>query len=141
LVAERRAVGGRADARAVARTAGRPRHRGDSVDDGAERVAHAAAAARTRRDGGDRGLRSAPPLPRALDLPPRLRRTRRRGAISRRTCRADPGRRRVGARRAHGGRAATTRGGGRARVTDTIVFIPAWNEADNLPAVLDGLRV
>jgi glycosyltransferase involved in cell wall biosynthesis len=25
-------------------------------------------------------------------------------------------------------------------VTDTLVFIPAWNEEDNLPAVLDGLR-
>jgi glycosyltransferase involved in cell wall biosynthesis len=25
-------------------------------------------------------------------------------------------------------------------VTDTIVFIPAWNEEANLPAVLDGLR-
>ena len=25
-------------------------------------------------------------------------------------------------------------------MTDTIVFIPAWNEAANLPAVLDGLR-
>jgi glycosyltransferase involved in cell wall biosynthesis len=24
-------------------------------------------------------------------------------------------------------------------VTDTLVFIPAWNEEDNLPAVLDGL--
>ena len=25
-------------------------------------------------------------------------------------------------------------------MTDTLVFIPAWNEEDNLPAVLDGLR-
>jgi glycosyltransferase involved in cell wall biosynthesis len=25
-------------------------------------------------------------------------------------------------------------------VTDTVVFIPAWNEQDNLPAVLDDLR-
>src|SRR5580765_918518 len=25
-------------------------------------------------------------------------------------------------------------------MTDTVVFIPAWNEAANLPAVLDGLR-
>jgi hypothetical protein len=25
-------------------------------------------------------------------------------------------------------------------VKDTLVFIPAWNEEDNLPAVLDGLR-
>jgi glycosyltransferase involved in cell wall biosynthesis len=25
-------------------------------------------------------------------------------------------------------------------MTDTVVFIPAWNEEDNLPAVLDGLR-
>jgi glycosyltransferase involved in cell wall biosynthesis len=25
-------------------------------------------------------------------------------------------------------------------VSDTVVFIPAWNEEDNLPAVLDGLR-
>jgi hypothetical protein len=25
-------------------------------------------------------------------------------------------------------------------VSDTLVFIPAWNEEDNLPAVLDGLR-
>jgi glycosyltransferase involved in cell wall biosynthesis len=25
-------------------------------------------------------------------------------------------------------------------VTDTVVFIPAWNEEDNLPAVLDDLR-
>jgi glycosyltransferase involved in cell wall biosynthesis len=25
-------------------------------------------------------------------------------------------------------------------VNDTLVFIPAWNEEDNLPAVLDGLR-
>jgi hypothetical protein len=25
-------------------------------------------------------------------------------------------------------------------VNDTVVFIPAWNEEDNLPAVLDGLR-
>jgi glycosyltransferase involved in cell wall biosynthesis len=26
-------------------------------------------------------------------------------------------------------------------MSDTLVFIPAWNEEDNLPAVLDGLRV
>jgi glycosyltransferase involved in cell wall biosynthesis len=25
-------------------------------------------------------------------------------------------------------------------MTDTLIFIPAWNEEDNLPAVLDGLR-
>ncbi|HEU5215248.1 MAG TPA: glycosyltransferase family 2 protein [Gaiellaceae bacterium] len=25
-------------------------------------------------------------------------------------------------------------------MSDTVVFIPAWNEEDNLPAVLDGLR-
>jgi glycosyltransferase involved in cell wall biosynthesis len=25
-------------------------------------------------------------------------------------------------------------------VSDTLIFIPAWNEEDNLPAVLDGLR-
>jgi glycosyltransferase involved in cell wall biosynthesis len=25
-------------------------------------------------------------------------------------------------------------------VTDTVVFIPAWNEEENLPAVLDGLK-
>jgi glycosyltransferase involved in cell wall biosynthesis len=25
-------------------------------------------------------------------------------------------------------------------VSDTLVFLPAWNEADNLPRVLDGLR-
>ena len=25
-------------------------------------------------------------------------------------------------------------------MADTVVFIPAWNEEDNLPAVLDELR-
>ena len=25
-------------------------------------------------------------------------------------------------------------------MSDTVVFIPAWNEEDNLPAVLDDLR-
>ena len=25
-------------------------------------------------------------------------------------------------------------------MSDTVVFIPAWNEEENLPAVLDGLR-
>ena len=24
-------------------------------------------------------------------------------------------------------------------MSDTVVFIPAWNEEENLPAVLDGL--
>src|SRR3954471_9381383 len=27
-----------------------------------------------------------------------------------------------------------------ARASDTLVFVPAWNEEENLPAVLDGLR-
>ena len=51
---------------------------------------------------------------------------------------------RVGALRAAVPAAAAPRRAGRARpeaaVSDTVVFIPAWNEEENLPAVLDALR-
>ena len=105
-------------------------------------VPHAASAARARRDGGSRDLRAAALPARALDVPPRLRRARHRGPVSGRPCCADAGRTCVGARRARRRRTPDPRGRerDRARVTDTIVFIPAWNEEANLPAVLDGLH-
>ncbi len=37
----------------------------------------------------------------------------------------------------HAARAELAR---RRAMSDTVVFIPAWNEEENLPAVLDGLR-
>ena len=99
-----------------------------------ERRAFSAAPRRARRDRSDRHLRAASSRPCALDLPQGLRRARDHGALPACTCSPDTGRPALGARRAHGRCAASA--SAQAHMSDTLVFIPAWNEEDNLPGVL-----
>src|SRR5262249_12652890 len=144
LGARRRPLRGRADARRVARPGRRARDRADRADHRRERLADAAAAARARRRPRGRRLRAPAPSSRARPLPRRLRRGRRRDAVPSAPARAAPVRARVGARRPAAHALPAPRRARRARprraVSDTLVFIPAWNEEDNLPAVLDALR-
>src|SRR5439155_1328363 len=129
------------DARRVARPGRRARRRANRAHDGRERRASPAATARARDRRGARRLRAAAPLPHALLLPPPLRSLRHRDALPRCARRPDSARAGLGARRAVGAQGAAARRGGRAdALSDTLVFIPAWNEEDNLPAVLDDLR-
>src|SRR6185437_4589979 len=82
------------------------------------------------------------PHPSAVRTP--LPRRGCRVGVSRRARRAEPPLDRVGARGVPVPAGAAARCTGRARaavaMSDTVVFIPAWNEEENLPAVLDGLR-
>src|SRR4029450_9043270 len=121
----------------------RARRRADGQDDRAERGADAAAPARARRRAGGRRMRTAAPLPRPLVLPRALRGCGDRDLRPRGEDAADAVHARVGARRADGRLTAAARGrvGGRGpQMSDTVVFIPAWNEEENLPAVLDELH-
>ena len=112
---------------------------------GRERGADAAAPARA----ADRAARSwsahrrTSPA-RACSSGRHLPRRGRRGRVSRGARRAEPPLRAVGARGVPVPAGAAPGRAGRARaeaaVSDTVVFIPAWNEEENLPAVLDGLR-
>src|SRR5262249_47343592 len=71
-------------------------------------------------------------------------RPRDRDAVPRAPGAAAAGVDRVGARGAAAPPRAAPRGAGRAEaarsMSDTLVFIPAWNEEQNLPAVLDALH-
>ena len=123
----------------------RARGRADSGRDGAERVADAAAAPRARDHAGGRGLHTTarPPgsllLLTALLVPP----------VSTPHSASFPSPLRIGARlgaaRASSVQAAASRSPGRRQaeprsMSDTVVFVPAWNEEQNLPAVLGDLR-
>src|SRR5262249_58648257 len=72
------------------------------------------------------------------------RRRGRGGGLPRAAARAPPPRGRLGARRpavrTSSAPLGPRRACPRAAVSDTVVFIPAWNEEENLPAVLDGLH-
>jgi len=111
-----------------------------------KRRADAAAARRTRYPACGRRLRAASPRPCALPLLSALRRRGDRdevpnGADCAVTVRPSPGSWSVvGAASATARRSCGARSKPEAPMNDTVVFIPAWNEQENLAAVLDELR-
>src|SRR5262249_51209835 len=141
LVADRRPFRGRANARCVARSGRRARRRADGDIDGRERSPHAAAVARARcpRGGGRVCAAASPPDPAALR--PSVPCRRRGGALPGAAPPPAPPRGGLGARRPAVRTSSAPLGPRRAcpeaAVSDTVVFIPAWNEDENLPAVLD----
>src|SRR6185312_10489492 len=120
----------------------RARRRADGRVDGRERGPHPAASARARGPQCGRRLRAAAPPSYAAALPAPVPRLGSRGRVPRRASRADRPRSRLGARRLAVPAAAAPRRPDRARaeapVSSTLVFIPAWNEEENLAAVLEG---
>src|SRR5262249_2515970 len=129
----------------VARPGRRAPRRAHGVGDGGERGPDAPAARRARHQARGRRLRAAPPLPGPLLLHPALLRLRRRDRVPRRGEARERGRRPLGGRRGDGVQAPATEREKRAHAggrmsADTVVFIPAWNEEDNLPAVLADLK-
>src|SRR6478736_7304965 len=128
----------------MARSRCRARRRADGGVDGRERRPHPAAAARARGRQRGRRLRAAASPPYAAAFPPPVQRLGGRTRVPRSAARADCPLGRVGALRLAVPPAAASRRPRRARpeaaVSDTLVFIPAWNEEENLPAVLEGLH-
>src|SRR5262245_44147520 len=149
LVALGRRDRGGAHALRLARRRRRARRRTDRDGDGGERGPDGAAAARARDRARVRRVRAVPPLPRALLLHAALPRLRNRARVPRRADRAERPRAPLGGRRRSRLPPPAPRGEGRAvaagarmsdSASDTVVFIPAWNEEENLPGVLDDLK-
>ena len=147
LVACRRPDRGGADARHLERAAGRrARHRAEGADDGGERRAHAAAARRARRPSArSSSARRCTSSARATSSAALYEEAGIVTELSVVRVAPSPSALALGARGDVGAPQAAAHGQGRSpepepRMSDTVVFIPAWNEEDNLPAVLDELR-
>src|SRR5262249_6693542 len=137
--------GSGADALRVAGPGRRAPRRAHGVSDGGERGPDAPAARRPRHQARGRRLRAAPPLPGPLLLHPALRGLRRRDPVPRRPDARQRPRGPLGGRRCDGVQTPAPERqkrahAGRRMSADTVVFIPAWNEEDNLPAVLADLK-
>src|SRR5262249_27553804 len=128
----------------MARARCRARRRADGAEHRRERGADAAPAPRARRRPRGRGVRAVASATHAPALRTPLPQLRRRRRVSGRAARAEPPLDRLGARSVPLPAGAAPPRQDRARpaaaMSDTVVFIPAWNEEENLPAVLDGLR-
>src|SRR4029077_20276327 len=137
---------GGADEGALGRSGGRARAGANGVDDGGERRSDAAAPAGPSDGACGRDLHATARLPCSLVHPAPLRRPRDPDELRGSETRSHTGGGDLGARRPDGALASTPRRRGRAgtataaAMSDTVVFIPAWNEEENLPAVLDDLR-
>src|SRR5207247_7805313 len=118
----------------------------DRIDDGRERGADAAAPAGASDRGCNGGLYATPRLPRPLVLPAAICGAGEPDELRSSATRSHAVGVHLGARCTDGSVAPAARCRGRAgtrtveAVSDTVVFIPAWNEEENLPGVLDDLR-
>src|SRR4029079_14313856 len=116
----------------------------DGFGDRGERRPHGSAARRARDQACGRRLRAASPLPHSLLLLQAVQLDRHRARGSRRARDAERqgaslgGRGRLGPATPVEGRARRADPGAET-MSDTVVFIPAWNEEENLPAVFEDL--
>src|SRR6266571_2361461 len=118
----------------------------DRIDDGGECGADATAPGGASDRACNRHLLTTSRLPHSLVLPAAVCHTRDSDDLRSPASRSNAVGGHLGARRPDGAVAPAAGSRGRtgtrtaAAMSDTVVFIPAWNEEENLPAVLDDLK-